>query len=188
MILFSQASYWLDLKTKQDFAYKIWNKNVSIDLQLLTFEVPQDFVRCFWPFCQLVNKGGTESLERCNCTSWWPSTARCTCQVTSQPSDDKVCISYIWGQYLNVKILHTPYQSAACNKIIVSWEILFDESWEEINFTICINPDSKIHGANMGPIWVLSAPCWPHEPCYQGTDIWWQQLVASLTICLPIPI
>ena len=20
----------------------------------------------------------------------------------------------------------------------------------------------------MGPIWVLSAPCWPHEPCYQG--------------------
>ena len=20
----------------------------------------------------------------------------------------------------------------------------------------------------MGPTWVLSAPCWPHEPCYQG--------------------
>ena len=20
----------------------------------------------------------------------------------------------------------------------------------------------------MGPIWVLLAPCWPHEPCYQG--------------------
>ena len=29
-------------------------------------------------------------------------------------------------------------------------------------------PDSKVHGANMGPTWVLSAPCWPHEPCYQG--------------------
>ena len=28
--------------------------------------------------------------------------------------------------------------------------------------------DSKIHGANMGPTWALSAPCWPHEPCYQG--------------------
>ena len=28
-------------------------------------------------------------------------------------------------------------------------------------------PDSKVHGANMGPTW---APCWPHEPCYQG---WW---------------
>ena len=29
-------------------------------------------------------------------------------------------------------------------------------------------PDSKVHGASMGPTWVLSAPCWPHEPCYQG--------------------
>ena len=23
-------------------------------------------------------------------------------------------------------------------------------------------PDSKVHGANMGPTWVLSAPGWPH--------------------------
>ena len=29
-------------------------------------------------------------------------------------------------------------------------------------------PDSKVHGANMGPTWVLSAPDGPHEPCYQG--------------------
>ena len=30
----------------------------------------------------------------------------------------------------------------------------------------CIIPDSKIHGANMGPTWVLSAPDGPHEPCF----------------------
>ena len=24
------------------------------------------------------------------------------------------------------------------------------------------NPDSKVHGANMGPTWVLSAPSGPH--------------------------
>ena len=33
-------------------------------------------------------------------------------------------------------------------------------------------PDSTVHGANMGPTWVLSAPdvvpCGLHEPCYQG--------------------
>ena len=29
-------------------------------------------------------------------------------------------------------------------------------------------PNSKVHGANTGPTWVLSAPCWPHEPCYLG--------------------
>ena len=37
------------------------------------------------------------------------------------------------------------------------------------------NLDSKVHGANMGPTWVLSAPdgpkCWPHEPCYQGIQM-----------------
>ena len=26
----------------------------------------------------------------------------------------------------------------------------------------CKNPDSKVHGVNMGPTWVLSAPDWPH--------------------------
>ena len=31
-----------------------------------------------------------------------------------------------------------------------------------------IDPDSKVHEANMGPTWVLSAPDGPHEPCYQG--------------------
>ena len=34
-------------------------------------------------------------------------------------------------------------------------------------------PDSKVHGANMGPTWVLSAPRGPHvgpiKPCYQGS-------------------
>ena len=32
---------------------------------------------------------------------------------------------------------------------------------------MCVITDSKVHGANMGPTWVLSAPdglpCWPHE-------------------------
>ena len=44
------------------------------------------------------------------------------------------------------------------------------------------DPDSKVHGANMGPIWGQHgahlgpvgprwATCWPHEPCYQGLYI-----------------
>ena len=35
-----------------------------------------------------------------------------------------------------------------------------------------ISVDIKVHGANMGPTWVLSAPFWPHEPCYQGVKQW----------------
>ena len=37
----------------------------------------------------------------------------------------------------------------------------------------CVYPDSKVHGANMGPTGSCRpqmGPCWPHEPCYQGTD------------------
>ena len=33
---------------------------------------------------------------------------------------------------------------------------------------IIICPESKVHGANMGPTSVLSAPCGPHKPCRQG--------------------
>ena len=29
-------------------------------------------------------------------------------------------------------------------------------------------PDSKVHGAHLGPIGPRWAPCWPHEPCYLG--------------------
>ena len=46
-------------------------------------------------------------------------------------------------------------------------------------------PDSKVHGANMGPTRPRRAPCWPHELCYQGCfsctfifpcfpDLWYQ--------------
>ena len=34
------------------------------------------------------------------------------------------------------------------------------------------DPDSKAHGANMGPTRVPRwAPCWPHKPCYQGNSV-----------------
>ena len=39
-------------------------------------------------------------------------------------------------------------------------------------------PDSKVHGATchmgpLGPVGHRWAPCWPHEPCYQGINVWW---------------
>ena len=33
------------------------------------------------------------------------------------------------------------------------------------------NPDSKVHGANMGPTWILSAPDGPHV-CPMNLAIW----------------
>ena len=30
------------------------------------------------------------------------------------------------------------------------------------------NPDSRVHGAHLGPTGPRWAPCWPHELCYPG--------------------
>ena len=32
-----------------------------------------------------------------------------------------------------------------------------------------ISPDSKVHGAHLGPVGPRCAPCWPHEPCCLGS-------------------
>ena len=46
---------------------------------------------------------------------------------------------------------------------VVCFSILMDVTAAQLQ-----TPDSKVHGANMGPTWVLSAPDGPHVPCSQG--------------------
>ena len=42
-----------------------------------------------------------------------------------------------------------------------------------IQFITKLSPDGKVHGANMGPTWVLSAPDGPHVgPIYLGIKVW----------------
>ena len=57
---------------------------------------------------------------------------------------------------------------------------------EEAISSYGIDPDSKIHGANMGPTWVLSAPDGPHvgprEPCYQGTFLYRKYMMTYMTV------
>ena len=56
------------------------------------------------------------------------------------------------------------------------------------------HPDSKVPGANMGPIWW--APCWPHELCYLGMpseptmlirySLYWTSLIPNITFVVNI--
>ena len=61
-----------------------------------------------------------------------------------------------------------------CFQLIVScqiWSAVTHGSFKLERGLACIKyafTNNTFHGANMGPTWVLSAPCWPHEPCYQG--------------------
>ena len=59
--------------------------------------------------------------------------------------------------------MQDPRELSVTLDAVVRWRILFYTlfSW---NY-----PDNKIHGADMGPTWVISAPDWPHEPCWQCT-------------------
>ena len=47
-----------------------------------------------------------------------------------------------------------------------SWFSWDTTAWRVENWLQAYIPDNKVHGANMGPAWVLSATDGPHEPCY----------------------
>ena len=49
-----------------------------------------------------------------------------------------------------------------------------------------LKPDNKVRGANMGPTWILSAPDGPHEPCYQGSQVYHLHPVERVTFILSI--
>ena len=47
------------------------------------------------------------------------------------------------------------------------------------------DPDSKVHAANIGPIWAEGsrwATCWPHELCCLGNNIPWLSVIALLNL------
>ena len=49
-----------------------------------------------------------------------------------------------------------------------------DSEWlvnDKLNEGELNNPDSKVHGAYLGPTGARWALCWPHEPCYQRRDV-----------------
>ena len=61
--------------------------------------------------------------------------------------------------WLKMKSVNHHITGPLCQELVIS-----PHNWAVMQKV----PDSKVHGANMEPTWVLSAPCWPHEPCYQG--------------------
>ena len=48
------------------------------------------------------------------------------------------------------------------NTVMACVAIIFFKEEKDIFDTVNTIPDSKVHGANMGPTWVLSAPDGPH--------------------------
>ena len=72
------------------------------------------------------------------------------------PFDDVIVGFYGAVMYWGAKVWR--YASSAIVNPLITWKH---------NSPVSENlPDSKVHGANMGPVGPRWAPCWPHEPCY----------------------
>ena len=48
------------------------------------------------------------------------------------------------------------------------WWILTTDVSQSSSAAVDHSPDSKVHVAHLGPVGPRWAPCWSHEPCYQG--------------------
>ena len=72
--------------------------------------------------------------------------------------------SHRWVSCKTHVLTHWSYVSLA----LTHWYVITRLDFTDLVSPSC--PDSNVHGANMGPTWVLSAPGGPHvdEPCYQG--------------------
>ena len=52
-------------------------------------------------------------------------------------------------------------------KTVQTWLLMYcSYSSLALNHEYKIHPDSKVHGAHLGPTGPRLAPCWPHELCY----------------------
>ena len=86
--------------------------------------------------------------------SWWPNQQYAIIGLANDLAPTR---DYFWPDILNVTLKYP------AGEILQHTDIRAKQSP-----VTCIFPDSKVHGANMGPTWVLSAPGGPHEPCYLG--------------------
>ena len=74
----------------------------------------------------------------------------------------------VWGE----STTHQRFPSQRASDVdLLSFLLLgWTSCWKTMELPVIWDtiPDSKVHGANMGPTWALSAPDGPHELCYQG--------------------
>ena len=75
-------------------------------------------------------------------------------------------LHYAWSivvNFINSVLIHRRIRGRILN---------INRTYGHLSNGNCAVPDNKVHWANMGPTWVLSAPDGPHvgpfEPCYQG--------------------
>ena len=88
----------------------------------------------------------------------------------------QVVLYIVIFQYINGLVQDCSISIANAMEILQSYTkpLIFDPVPVDLKTSHCsYHPRYKVHGANMGPTWVLTAPYGPHEPCYQGYNQRW---------------
>ena len=96
----------------------------------------------------------------------------------SWSSTDRWCSNYIWVINRLVAYQGAPYIRGLTAQLMVM-DLHNLAPWPQHPKLLLLpsphpatqdHPESKVHGANMGPRGPRWAPCWPHELCYLGNN------------------
>ena len=105
--------------------------------------------------------------SHCNCNVWKLSILVFSAQMQHfwSKSVNDFPLDYLCPCKISAKIIHI-----SCNSS--SFVSPTRKPWRISSFPrlVCVAtyPDSKVHGAKLGPTGPRWAPCWPHELCYLG--------------------
>ena len=91
---------------------------------------------------------------RCWSSLWWIQ-FNAAIRITGQTAYWRYMYNFMWINYISAKNAGGPMFSDS-----YSWSV-GNSLYQTCQISIV--PDSKVHGANMGPTWVLSAPDGPND-------------------------
>ena len=156
--------------------------NVPIKQNSMTRSCPHEWIVLHWRAVFLVTEAASIACGRTSNKDWYHSHSRnspydllikypnnCLPQERFFPQSIQVevteCFMLLGTEIHRYQKKNIPFMGNETVMIIKVYCVIRADSrlapsqWET---SLQSNPDSKVHGANMGPTWVLSAPDGPH--------------------------
>ena len=83
------------------------------------------------------------------------------CEISSGKTTHRIWLHHVSTMASQFTSSMTVYKITCSNDIPFYWPFVRGSNRSSMDNT-------PVHGARLGPVGPRWAPCWPHEPCYQG--------------------